>query len=24
VFQSEVRVNRNSGRDFFFIIYDTR
>lgn len=24
VFQSEVRINRNSGRDFFFIIYDTR
>jgi hypothetical protein len=24
LFQSPVRRNRNSGRDFFFIIYDTR
>lgn len=24
VYQSDVRVNNNSGRDFFFIIYDTR
>lgn len=24
LFQSDVRRNRNSGRGFFFIIYDTR